>query len=45
MLNERERSFLQGCIGCKKPELEIIDDDMATLTCPTREMNNCWKAL
>jgi hypothetical protein len=43
LLKENEKSFLRACIECEKPEMEIIDDDMATITCPSREMNVCWK--
>jgi hypothetical protein len=43
LLGDKEKMFLRKCIECEKPEMEIIDDDMATLSCPTNEMNICWK--
>jgi hypothetical protein len=45
MLDENEKEFLRGCMECDKPEMEIIDDDMATITCPTRGMTSCWKKI
>ncbi|GBE17536.1 hypothetical protein BMS3Abin16_00119 [archaeon BMS3Abin16] len=43
MLKDKEKRFLKKCIECDKPEMDIIDADMVTLSCPTREMNICWE--
>lgn len=42
VLDEKERKLLRKCIECEEPEMEIIDADMLTLSCPTREMGKCW---
>ena len=43
MLNDREKRFLRKCIECERPTMDIIDKDMVTLSCPTRDFTNCWK--
>ncbi|MEE8168109.1 MAG: hypothetical protein V3T58_04485 [Candidatus Hydrothermarchaeales archaeon] len=42
VLDEREKRFLRTCIECEQPEMEILDGEMVTLRCATKEFEGCW---